>query len=281
MLKGPDLSKWQGNIDFTKLKNEADFVIFRSSYGLQSKDPKFYDYVTEAKKVGLPILGVYHFCYAISAQQAEQEALNAIEAVEKAGLDKNTIIFYDLEYDSVENAKKRGIIITRKECNEFTLAFCHKVKTKGYRAGVYFNKDYYKTMYDQATLNQYIKWLAEYRSTPTYNCHIQQVSSTTTVSGIAGHVDWNYLWDDTLLKKEDEKMNEEEFYKQFVNAMGKYRSMLRASAPADWSKEAREFCVREGIFRGDGEENFQWNDFLTREQAAQLIYNQHLRDSKQ
>lgn len=274
MRRGPDLSRYQGTIDFPKLKTVADFVILRSSYGLQSKDSKFYEYAAEAKRVGIPILGVYHFCYASSIQQAENEALNCIEAVEKAGLDKNTILFYDLEYDSVEKAKAKGVTIDRDTCIAYTVAFCHKVQQKGYRAGVYFNKDYYRNMYTAAALQPYIKWLAEYgKSTPTYSCDLQQVSSTERVAGITGNVDWNYLWNDDLFRKEEEEMNSEQFYAKFVEAMEEYRLRLRMKEPDPWYKEACDFCVKKGIFQGDNEGNFQWKDFLTREQAAQLIYN--------
>lgn len=282
MLKGPDLSKWNGIVDFYELKKKADFVILRSSYGLQSKDPKFYDYAAQAKAANLPVLGVYHFCYATSTQQAENEALNCIEAVEKAGLGKDTIIFYDLEYDSVSRAASKGVRIDRETCIAYTTAFCHKVTQKGYRAGVYFNKDYYKNMYTESSLSPYLKWLAEYsRSTPTYPCDLQQVSSTESIPGIMGQVDWNYLWNDKIFTKGDDDMTKEEYYRRFVDAMEEYRLRLRMSEPSSWSKEARDFCVEQGIFRGDGEGNFQWNDFLTREQAAQLIYNQHLRDTKE
>lgn len=275
MIQGPDLSKWQGTIDFTKLKTKADFVILRSSYGLQSKDAKFYEYAAAAKKAGIPILGVYHFCYAASTQQAESEALNCMEAVQKAGLGKDTIIFYDLEYDSVEKAKAKGVTITPAACKAYTVAFCHKVVQNGYRAGVYFNKDYYRNMYDAATLAPYVKWLAEYNATPSYDCDLQQMSATYSAPGVAGQVDWNYLRNDKLLTKEEvnEEMSEEKFYAMFTDAMEEYRLRLRLKEPAGWSEEARDFCVEHGIFRGDGEENYQWNDFLTREQAAQLIYN--------
>lgn len=288
MLQGPDLSKWQGTIDFTKLKTKADFVIFRSSYGRQSKDAKFYEYAAAAKKAGIPILGVYHFCYATNVGEAEQEAENCMSAISKAGLDKNTIIFYDLEYDSVTTAAKKGVTIGKSLCINLTKAFCNKVRAAGYRVGVYFNKDYYRNMYDVTTLNNYIKWLAEYNNgkSPTYKCDLHQMSSTTPAPGISGSVDWNYLYNDSLLlgeskptetpveeQKGEEKMTNEEFYSRFIDAMEEYRIRLRLRQPAEWSKEAREFCIKNGIFRGDGEGNFQWNDFLTREQAAQLIYN--------
>lgn len=256
MLKGPDLSKWQGNIDFAKLKNDVDFVILRSTYGVNSVDAKFFEYAAECKRLGIPILGVYHFCYARSIQMAESEASNCIAAVEKAGLDKNTILFYDLEYDSVTTANKHGVKIDNDAINAYTTAFCHKAKQAGYRTGVYFNKDYYRTKYKKTVLDCYIKWLADYHAQPSYPCDIQQVSSGMQLRGISGSVDWNYLWNDDLLiqRKESEEV------------------AVKTTA-SEWSKEAREFCIKNGIFKGDGKGEYDWTAPLTREQAAQLFYN--------
>lgn len=274
MLKGPDLSKWQGTIDFTKLKNEVDFVILRSSYGLNTKDTKFYEYAAACKRLGIPILGVYHFCYASSLLEAEKEALNCIDAVQKAGLDKSTILFYDLEYDSVTTAAKKGVTINKNACSQYTAAFCNVAHSMGYRTGLYFNKDYYRNMYDFSVIPSFcVRWLAEYNKSPSYDCSIQQVSSTYKVSGVGGSVDWNYLWDEKLLEKEEDTMTDNEFYDRFADAMEEYRIRLRMKEPNPWSQDARDFCIKNGIFKGDGKGNIQWEDFLTREQAAQLIYN--------
>lgn len=240
MIQGPDISKWQGVVDFKKLKDNADFVILRSSYGLNTVDSKFYEYVNGAKAAGIPILGVYHFCYSSTIAEAEKEAINAISTIERAGLGKDTIIFYDLEYDSVETAKKKGVTINKNLCIALTNAFCEKVLSFGYRTGVYFNRDYYTNMYNTATLNRYIKWLADYKEKPTYDCDIQQRTSTKSVPGINGNVDWNYLWNENLLmsethtEKEGEtlEMSNEEFYGRFVDAMEEYRIRLRMKEPA-------------------------------------------------
>lgn len=259
MLKGPDLSKWQGIIDFDKLKSEVDFVILRSTYGVNSIDAKFFEYASECKRVGIPILGVYHFCYARNTQMAEQEALNCMSAVEKAGLSKNTILFYDLEYDSITSAKKQGIIIDDNAVNDYSVAFCHKVKQAGYRTGIYFNKDYYRNKYSKSTLDRYIKWLADYKETPSYECDLQQVSSSMQLRGITGSVDWNYLWNESLLINDNPKKE--------------VPSVIADKVVGNWSQPARDFCVEKGIFKGDGTGNFNWRDPLTREEAAQLIYN--------
>lgn len=78
-------------------------------------------------------------------------------------------------------------------------------------------------------------------------------------------------------EKEDDNMTQEQFNKMFNTAMQQYRQGLRDNDSGDWSREAREYAVKEGIFAGsgtvpDGTPNFMWEDFLTREQCAQVLY---------
>ena len=196
-LKGIDISKWQGDIDFNKVKNDGiDFVIARSSFR-HTADSKFLDYMKACQEVGLAVVGVYHFSYALSVAQATSEAKFCIEQVEAAGLTKeDTIIFYDFEYDTVKKAKESGVILKPADCIAHTAAFCEYVQKQGYRAGVYCNLDYYKNWYTKDLLKKYYVWLADYSGAPDYDCSIQQYTSTGKVDGISGNVDLDYLYVD-------------------------------------------------------------------------------------
>ena len=75
---------------------------------------------------------------------------------------------------------------------------------------------------------------------------------------------------DVLLKiqsnKERTKMNDFE----------KYRAELQKKPGSEWSKEAREAMVHAGLITGGvdpttGERNYMWQDFVTREQLAQIL----------
>lgn len=44
-------------------------------------------------------------------------------------------------------------------------------------------------------------------------------------------------------------------------------------APSAWAKEAAEYCKRKGIFNGDGAGNYGWQQPITREAVAQVLYN--------
>lgn len=192
--KGIDISVWQGNIDAGKIKNSGiDFVIVREGYR-QAVDSRFFDNVRKCKEVGLSVMGIYHFSYALNAEQAKQEAQVAVANLEKAGLGKDTIVFFDFEYDTVTKAAVSGVTLRKAECNAYTKAFCETVTSLGYRAGVYFNIDYYRNWYDHALLDQYVKWLADWTGEANYPCDFHQYTSKGSVPGIRGNVDMNYYF---------------------------------------------------------------------------------------
>ena len=77
--------------------------------------------------------------------------------------------------------------------------------------------------------------------------------------------------------QEDNNMDQEQFNQMFKTAMQQYRQELRDNDCGAWSQKARQFAVDNGIFAGgapgpDGQPNYMWEDLLTREQAAQLLY---------
>ena len=77
--------------------------------------------------------------------------------------------------------------------------------------------------------------------------------------------------------EEDDDMDQSKFNEMFTTAMAEYRKKLRDNDSGDWSQKAREWAVSVGLFAGNGtldngEPNMMWEDFLTREQAAQLFY---------
>lgn len=202
MLRGIDISKHQGTIDFAKVKKAGiEFAILRSSYR-KTVDSKFYEYVNGCNKNDIPIPSVYHFIYALTEQEVLEEAKFCVEQVKAAKLNTATIIFADFEYDTVNNAKKNGVILTKKECNSFTKIFCDYVHSAGYSAGIYANIDYYKNWYDKELLSNFYFWLADYNGEPDYKCLIQQYTSTGKVDGITGNVDLNYYFGEEIDRPE-------------------------------------------------------------------------------
>ena len=197
MKKGIDISYFQGNIDFKKVKADGiDFIIPRCGYGKSNKDSKFSEYVAGALAAGIEVPGVYHFSYALNEENAREEARQAVKFAQEAGLPKETIIFFDLEYDSVDYAKRYAVNLDKARCIAHTNAFCQEVQNHGYRTGIYANQDYLNRMYDDATIKKYIFWYANWNGgkTPSVKCAFHQWSEKGRVNGINGNVDMDYYY---------------------------------------------------------------------------------------
>lgn len=230
MKKGIDISYWQGNIDFSKVAKNVDFVILREGYR-QAIDEKFLEYADGCKKNNIPVHGVYHFCYATTVDGAKKEAASCLANIRKAGLGKNVVVFFDFEYDTVKKAAENGVKLGNNECIAFTKAFCSYVEGQGYTAGVYSNLDYYRNMYTPDVLKKYVFWLADYSGSPDVKCDYQQYTSSGKVPGINGNVDMNYYFGE---KKEEEAMgrtaqdtlNVMRGWLDFSEANGKFKQII-------------------------------------------------------
>ena len=62
----------------------------------------------------------------------------------------------------------------------------------------------------------------------------------------------------------------------FVRSFAQYRQTLQDNDHACWSTEALEWAKKQGLFSGapgeDGQHNYMWEDFVTREQLATVLY---------
>ena len=206
-LKGIDISQHQGNnINAEKVKKDGiNFVIIRQGYRKQI-DKYFLNNVKKFKEANIDIHGVYHFAYPLNKNDAIEEAKSCIKNIQKAGLGKDIIVFYDFEYDTVNNAREKKVKLTKTDCINFTNAFCDYIKSKGYKVGFYLNQDYYKNWYDATTIKKYIVWLADYNTTPHYDCVYHQYTSKGKVNGISGNVDMNFYYEQQ--EKKEEKSNQ-------------------------------------------------------------------------
>lgn len=68
------------------------------------------------------------------------------------------------------------------------------------------------------------------------------------------------------LKKEEEVTQE-----QFNSMMDIYLSEKAKEYPSEWSQEARDWAVSNGIIEGDGNGAYRWKSAVTREEMAQML----------
>ncbi len=191
--RGIDVSKYQGDIDFKKVKDSGiKFIITRIGYGQYEDqiDPKFERNYNLAKENGLPI-GVYLYSYALNIEDARKEAEVTLKWLKDRKL--NLPVYYDIEDKSQVNLGKQTLTNMCKE-------FCMRIEEAGYFAGVYANKYWLTTILDTAQLENYSIWVAQYAEENTYKgtYDIWQYTSVGTVDGIDGYVDMNILYKDII-----------------------------------------------------------------------------------
>lgn len=77
-------------------------------------------------------------------------------------------------------------------------------------------------------------------------------------------------YDTVQITEEEDPMD----YEKWKEYMQMYREELQNNQAGAWSQEDREWAVANGIIRGsgtiDGEPNYMWRDFVTREQLAAI-----------
>lgn len=191
---GIDVSKWNGDIDWDKVKNAGvEFAIIRAGYrgsstGSLVEDPYFAANMKGAKASGMPV-GVYFFTQAVNEVEAVEEASAILQLIREYQLDYP--VFIDTEGAGGGGRADELDVETRTLVCE---AFCRTIENAGYHAGVYASRNWYNNRLHADRLDgQYCIWLAEYRSVPLYQGYYQlwQYTSKGKIDGISGNVDMN------------------------------------------------------------------------------------------
>lgn len=192
--KGIDVSKYQGAIDWAKVKAEGiEYAFIR--LGLRGYESgklvldEFYDdNMKGANSAGVGA-GVYFFTQAVTVEEAQEEAAFVIQNL--ANYDVSCPVVFDVE--RIAGGKGRADILTQEQRTDITIAFCEAVKAAGYTPMIYGNVVCFTQMLDMTRLNDYEKWYAfydDYMYMP-YDVSCWQYTEKGRVDGIANNVDLN------------------------------------------------------------------------------------------
>lgn len=197
---GIDVSYYQGNIDWKKVKNSGvEFVIIRVGYrgygsaGTLVEDPKFKTYLDGATKAGLKV-GVYFYTQAITTAEAQAEAKFVLDRIK--GYSLQMPVYYDIESVDYDTGRLDSAGLSKAQKTALCTAFCDTIIKSGYSAGVYANYTWLNYYIDGAGLGKkYPIWLAHYTSNTNYDQRMDmwQYSGSGTVSGISAYTDVN-VW---------------------------------------------------------------------------------------
>lgn len=188
---GIDVSSWQGNIDFKKVKNAGvEFVIIRIGFGHKNGeiiyDNRFNEYLKNAKENGLKV-GLYFYSYAKNVKESSEQAKWIVKELNGETLDLP--IAFDWEIFSGFN----NYNLSLTDLNLIGESFLKEINNAGYNGMLYSSKYYLENMWN---LNEYKTWLAHYIDKTNYNgdYFIWQLSNTGKVDGINGDVDLDVLY---------------------------------------------------------------------------------------
>ena len=191
-IRGVDLSKYNGDVDFGKLKdNGIRFAMLRlgsRGYGTGkiTLDEKFVEYAQNAQVAGIQI-GAYFYSQAVNETEAVEEANYIVGAV--SGFGVKYPIAIDIE--KVEGDEARTDKLTIEERTAVVKMFCDAVKGYGYKPVIYATTDMLVTGLDLKELADYDVWLADY-DIPTdypYRFSMWQYNKKGRIDGITGDID--------------------------------------------------------------------------------------------
>ena len=189
---GIDISKWQGNVDFQKLKEaNVEFVMIRLGYqtGFDKEivlDKYYEQNIKLANKYGIKA-GVYFYSYAKNTNDAKKQA----EFVKKHI--KNYKIDMPVAYD-FEDWKNIGLAkLSIYDINKNAKKFLDEIKKDGYQVLNYGSKYYLENIWDI----DYPTWLAHYTNKTNYSKDYKmwQLTENGLISGVQGFVDVNVLYE--------------------------------------------------------------------------------------
>ena len=212
IYQGIDVSEWQGNIDFKKVKEAGIEVVYiRAGQGFSYKDSKFERNYEEAKKNGLKV-GVYHYVTARSEEDAKIQAKFFVSLISKKQIDCKLA----MDFESFGN-------LNNSEINKVALTFLEEVKKLSGKDVIVYSNTYNAKHTFSKEVAKYPLWVAQYGlSKPQDNGKWNswegyQYSSTGRVNGISGNVDMDKYTINILLSSteqipevEDPKCNYED-----------------------------------------------------------------------
>lgn len=193
-LLGIDVSRWQGKIDWARVKNYGvDFAMVRVGTGTSSLvvDSMALYNITECNRLGIPV-GVYFYSYSYTADQAARLTRDVMEWIKTNKVQLQYPVAFDIEYDDCHI--KAGRDVNTAKCKQAMQV----IESYGYYGIIYASENFFRKYLDLTKLKVYDKWIAAYRGLDNIGIKhgMWQYSSKGSIPGINGNVDKNVAYKD-------------------------------------------------------------------------------------
>lgn len=174
--RGIDVSKFQGNINWTKVAKDktVKFVYIKATEGTSIQDPYYKTNIAKAKKAGL-LVGSYHL-YS-SKTTAYQQMANFKKMVKKSEQDLVPVLDIEGHHSGRLYMERVDKLLELME------------KEYGVKPMIYTSEKVYKLHFSGKKYRQYHIFIANYRRTPSVRYTLWQYTETGHISGIKGCVD--------------------------------------------------------------------------------------------
>ena len=189
---GLDISSWQGEIDFEKIKNAGvEFLMIRigGMVGMNKDyfiDKNFVRNITEANKYEIPV-GIYFYSYANSIEAAKKDAKWVLKQI------KDYEVTLPIAFDWEEWGSFNDYNLSFFGLTSMADVFLNTVKKAGYDAMLYSSKSYLEKIWLPTKHNI---WLAHYTTNTDYQGKYKmwQLCNNGRIDGISGAVDIDIMY---------------------------------------------------------------------------------------
>ena len=179
---GIDISHWQGNIDFKKLKqSNVEFAYIRVGrrddvHGKIVEDDKFEEYIKGLNKVNIPV-GIYFYSKASNQEEIKEEVQWIIKKIKKYKVDLEVVI----DWENWDNYQKYHLSFYH--LSEIAETFSKEIQKQEYESMLYSSKYYLENIWFPVNTNI---WLAHYTKQTNYEkpYKVWQICNNGKVSGI-------------------------------------------------------------------------------------------------
>lgn len=199
-----DISQWQApeDIDWNQLKNDGvKGVILRigGRYPTGEKliydDDSFLTHYKDARNAGMHV-GVYFFSYALTKEEAVEEAQYTLDVIEKNSIIPDLPIYIDMEDLSGDHQHENA---GKAVCTMVLDEFCKTIENAGYYAGIYCSRSFAEDFAEDYVFEGRSTWIADWdKDVCCYNGNVDmwQYTETGVLNGSKGKLDLNRLYVD-------------------------------------------------------------------------------------
>ncbi len=201
---GIDVSKWQGTINWKKVKADGiDFAFVRcgntslSSFTMNT-DSKFAENVKNAYAAGIKV-GVYYYSGATSASEAKKEGNYVLDLIEPYKSKISLPVVMDYETNGSDRIYKNYENTSKSTRTTYVKNFCAPLTSAGFQGGIYASKAWLTDFFNMSDLTAYSTWVAQWSTSTSYanDYDFWQYSDAGDVNGIDTAVDCNFWYTDT------------------------------------------------------------------------------------